>query len=261
MGKRLGQHFLKNNHVLTESARLISSYNVPIIIEIGPGHGELTKEIKNETSKTKKELKIIAIEKDEILARELEIKFRKNESVEIICGDVLKELENVVSSFSENYVIAGNIPYYITGYLLRIIGELKRKPEATVLVIQREVAERIVAQPPKMNLLSACTQIWADPKIICIVPKKDFSPPPKVDSALISLTTRKKEHPPSYYATAKTLFAHPRKTVMNNLLISMEKEGVVEILKTIGLTEKSRPQDLSLENITTIAKIMYNKSI
>ncbi|MEK7542890.1 MAG: rRNA adenine dimethyltransferase family protein, partial [Patescibacteria group bacterium] len=189
--KHLGQYFLKNPEILRILADSLNLKSGDLVIEIGPGHGELTEVLRMmnylPTGDVPKghELRIMGIEKDTELAMELKKKFQKNKNIEIICGDILK----ILPTIPHPYKLAGNIPYYITGHLLRIISELKEKPDIAVLTIQKEVAERICAVPPSMNLLAASVQVWARSKIIRTVSKNEFSPRPKVDSAVIKLIT------------------------------------------------------------------------
>lgn len=280
MGRKLGQHFLKNNSALSESARIITSYHPSLIVEIGPGHGELTIYLKNQISHLKNEIgmdaerkikshishlkknpKIVAIEKDGTLAEKLRERFKKTNGIEIIEGDALKILPKIISSSSKKYVIAGNIPYSITGRLLRLIGDAENKPEAVILIIQKEVAERITAEPPHMNLLAACTRVWAKPRIVRIISRKDFSPRPNVDSALIVLETKEKKTTKHFYAAARILFSHPRKTVLNNLSSAFPRKEAELILNSAGIENNARPQNLSIETVASIAKIMYNNTI
>src|SRR3989344_6086795 len=190
----LGQHFLKNKAKIKKIVEALNLENGDTVIEIGPGHGELTDEL----GIMNNELRIIAIEKDKNLFKYLKNKFSQDKNIEIIEGDILKIFPSIIHNSSfiiQNYKIVGNIPYYITGYLLRILGELEKKPSLIVLTIQKEVAERICAirqaqGKPKMNLLAASVQFWAEPKIIGYISKKDFRPAPKVDSAIIKLAIK-----------------------------------------------------------------------
>lgn len=265
------------------------------IVEIGPGHGELTRELR----KKNKESGIFAIEKDKNLAGELE-KEIGDAKTKIIAGDALKILPSITrdSLFRiQDYKVVGNIPYYITGRLLRVIGELETPPKLTILTVQKEVAERICAKPkihpvrgrlpsfdgelrtvePQgsrsrafgrvasngMNLLAAAVQFWAEPEIIGFIPRKDFRPRPKVDSAIIRLRTKKYEHEieENYYKLVKILFKQPRKTIMNNLknLISVKKEFTLLQIRKADIDITARPQNLSLENIKKLARIVYNQ--
>ncbi len=252
MGKRLGQHFLKNIHILKEIASTTKIKDGYTIIEIGPGHGELTKNILSECGST---CAFIAIERDPVLADALaRAPFFKDKNTRIVVGDALHELQKTIEKIHTPFVVVGNIPYYITGHLLRVLGSLKKKPERVVLVIQKEVAERIVATTPKMNLLAACTQIWAESKIIRTISKRDFSPIPKVDSALIELTVKGGDIPEYYYETVKTLFIHPRKTIINNLSTRIPRKNIESCLKELNISPTLRPQNLTIGDIIRITE-------
>lgn len=265
MASKLGQNFLINKSKLRKIADVLELKSNDTIIEIGPGHGELTKELKVESLK----LKVIAIEKDEKLVGLLKEKFRGDKNIEIISGDALKILPKLTQHsrlIAHNYKLAGNIPYYITGYLFRILGELENKPSLVVLTIQKEVAQRVAAKPPEMNLLAASVQLWAEPKIAGYISKKYFRPAPKVDSAIIKLRIRNKElgiMENEYYKLIKILFKQPRKTILNNLTFGiknnelgiMDKEKIIEKLKKSGIKPTDRPQNLTIEQIKKLSKL------
>ena len=162
-----------------------------------------------------------------------------------------------IASFA--YKLVGNIPYYITGRLFRILGEVEKKPKLIILTIQKEVAERLVVKPPNMNILGASVQVWGDVKIIEQIPKENFNPVPKVDSAVIKIVPRGNKIPEGYYQLVKILFRHPRKTILNNLSISLEKEVVSKKIKDMGFDPKIRPQNLSVSTIKKLVRIVSNK--
>lgn len=254
--RRLGQHFLQNETVLEKIALSLEIASSDTLIEIGPGHGELTKHLLARNPK-----KLIVIEKDQKLAAKLKIAFPQT-NIEVIEADALKKLSSIVEPFgAENYKLCGNIPYYITGYLFRVIEGLPHKPTLSVFTVQKEVAERIAANPPKMNLLSASIRFWAEPKIIAIVSKKDFSPAPQVDSAIISLQTKLdfKDYEANrdyFYAFIKKLFKQPRKTILNNLsLLSLDKEEVKNQLESLGIDPSSRAQEIPFETILNLSRV------
>ncbi|MCR4275242.1 MAG: 16S rRNA (adenine(1518)-N(6)/adenine(1519)-N(6))-dimethyltransferase RsmA [Candidatus Wolfebacteria bacterium] len=283
MSRKLGQHFLVNKNKIQKIVEALELKKGDVVVEIGPGHGELTTEIRN----NKLENRIIAIEKDKILANGLREKFKDNNNIEIIEGDALKILTDLTYNSkltTNNYKLTGNIPYYITGSLLRILSELENKPLLIVLTIQKEVAQRICAKPPQMNLLAAITQFWTEPKIIEYISKNDFRPIPKVDSAIIRLTTYNPEgkqasygagqqftteEAEKYYKFVKVLFKQPRKTIINNLRdanilmhtnytnkkIQLKKEEIIGKFQMFGINPQDRPQNLSLEQIKHLSTL------
>lgn len=243
--KSLGQNFLTDQSILSAIASAAVQNPRETIIEIGPGHGELTREL------LKQAARVIAIEKDRELIPALSKEFASfihDGQFTLIEGDALEELPKLARG---TYAIAGNIPYYLTGHLLRIIGELDQKPRVSVFTLQREVARRAAAQPPHMNLLAATVQAWADVSVLRIVPRTAFRPVPNVDSAVIQLITKTAPVPPAYYRTAKTLFAHPRKTIFNNL---REIPNVSEKLAALGIHPNDRPQTLGIGDIERLAQ-------
>lgn len=251
MGQRLGQHFLKNEEIIEN---IISSLNLrdgEIVIEIGPGTGALTKPLVQACAA--KNCKLIAIERDEALATLLahEIK-QSGGQIEIIKADALRELPRLADKIT-SYKLVGNIPYYITGHLLRVIGELEHKPELSVLMVQKEVAERVSAEPPEMNLLAAATQIWADVSILMNVGRADFSPPPEVDSAVIRLSPKSQvssdKELENYYKTIKAVFKQPRKKLSNNIS--------KEILAKAGISPDLRGQNLFIEDLLRLSMVYF----
>ncbi len=223
------------------------------VIEIGPGGGALTGQIVLSIPKT---AKFLAIEKDSKFISYLREKFPKAEITE---GDVLKILPELMAEQTQEYALVGNIPYYITGFLLREIGDSKNKPSKCIFMLQREVAERICAEKGKMNRLSASIRIWGKPKILGIVPRGDFSPPPEVESAIIEINCAENDRLSDFsgiYLVIRAIFAQPRKTLLNNLstAVNMPKADVFEKIKDLNIFENSRPQDLDVEQIFSIAK-------
>ncbi len=289
--KSLGQHFLINKKALLTVVESLAVTADETIIEIGAGHGELTDLLIISPAK-----KIIAVEKDHELAELLKEKYRSvgttkdtEGRITVVEGDALKDLTPIIAALENQYVLAGNIPYYITGYLLRIIGDLKRKPLRIILTIQKEVAERICVTVPRMNpvrgktrtvsaasngmnRLAACVQIWSDPKIVMKLKPNDFNPPPTIDSAIIAIETKKDlsvgEALKNYYETVGILFQQPRKTILNNLADGfnkltvngsvMNKEKALALLKEAGLEGTERPENLTIELIKIISNLTHS---
>ncbi len=253
MGQRLGQHFLINTEKLRNVADALEIRKGDIVIEVGPGHGELTQYLLEAGAR------VTALERDKPLIEPLKKKFGEDD-FEVIEGNALELLPMVVEELEQEgkpYMIAGNIPYYITGFLLRTIEELAHKPTRVVMTIQKEVAERICAAPPQMNLLAASVQYWATASIVDIVPKKDFNPPPKVDSATIRLAVHSTEgNSAEYYAFIKRLFSQPRKTIANNLAGKEgDKEKISEMVKSAGIAPDARPHTLEIAQIERLMKL------
>ncbi len=284
MGQKLGQHFLVNKNKIQKIVEALELKNNDVVVEIGPGHGELTGELANWLIGKKLKTKIIAIEKDKILAKDLKEKFKDNKNIEISEGDALKIIPELSYKLQvTSYKLTGNIPYYITGKLLRILSESGNKPSIIVLTIQKEVAERICGikagslnshgrvriaegRRPKaryshaMNLLAAIVQFWAEPKIVGYISRHDFKPAPKVDSAIIRLTTYGQqlttEETEKYYKFVRALFKQPRKTIINNLRPATNNSQL--LTKKIQLTSvnpNDRPQNLSLAQIKDLSTL------
>lgn len=254
MSKRLGQHFLINPSAVKTIVAALAAKPGETIIEIGPGPGVLTREIYRATEKN--ENKIIAIEKDAHFVTHLLSEFAKKPRITILPGDVRTDLTNIIESLgSQPYRLIGNLPYYLTGYLFRIISELPRLPKQCVFMVQREVADRIVAHPPQMNRLAMSIQIWAEPKIILNLKPENFEPRPKVFSSVLTLVNRPQiVNAERYEQLISILFAQPRKTISNNLCGKQknQREKIENILKELNISPAARPQNLELEQIISI---------
>lgn len=256
MSEKLGQHFLINQGAIQKIIAALELERGETIIEIGPGRGALTLPLVEECRKIG--CKVIGIEKDPSLAKKISENFQfSNTNLQILTEDALKFFLNWKLKI-DNWKLVGNIPYYITGKLLRILSELKNKPRLIVVTVQKEVAERITAQPPRMNLLAAAVQFWAEPIIIQTLKPQDFSPMPKVESAIIKLEIRNEKIEiktgSNYYKLIKILFKQPRKTILNNLAdgLKISKAKIEAGLKKIGLSGQERPQNLGIETIVKL---------
>ncbi|MFH0923642.1 MAG: 16S rRNA (adenine(1518)-N(6)/adenine(1519)-N(6))-dimethyltransferase RsmA [Candidatus Falkowbacteria bacterium] len=252
-----GQNFLIKEDIydkLIESADLTKDDTV---LEVGPGLGFLTAKL------APKAKKVIAVELDDKLAEVLRIglKAKGIKNVEVVNENILTSpLTPLLIRRGElkgrGYKIVANLPYNITSIFLRQILSAEVKPNLMVLMLQKEVAERITAKPGKMNLLAVSVQFYANPEIMRIVPADNFWPQPKVDSAITRLTPR----PPllakemgsekDFFRLLKIGFSAKRKMLKNNLAngyhISHEDAG--NKLKKAGLDIKIRAQNLSLED-------------
>jgi len=264
MRQKLGQHFLKNEQTLSFIAQNSHINTGDVVIEIGPGHGELTKHILVETKKNK--AKLFCIEKDISFFEPIRMLIgNKNKLLEGDVREILPSIHNELGAHP--YVIVGNIPYYLTSFLFRIISELPQKPHTVTLLIQKEVAERALGKSQKQNLLSSIIASFADAKIIKQIPRGQFSPPPNVDSAVIQLVMHNhytKKEIEIYIKTAKILFSHPRKTLFNNVRdhkeeLNISESAIRDLLSKLALKEGVRAQMLEPKTIMALAKMLYNE--
>ncbi len=240
--KSLGQHWLKNREILEEIAQL--SGEGELCVEIGPGLGTLT------SSLLKRFNKVIAIEFDQKLAENLPKSF-PGKNLEVINDDILDFDFSVVK---EPYVVAGNIPYYITSPIIEKILTLENKPEKVVLLVQKEVAERITDK--KETVLSIFVKNRADVELGPVVVKEEFTPPPKVDSQVIILKPREAKIPDEAFKLVKLSFSSPRKKLIHNLSKLEDKEALLKIFNKLNLDINARPGDLTLDNWLALYDIM-----
>lgn len=277
MPQKLGQNFLKSKNI---SARIVTSANISkkdVVIEVGPGKGILTEEL------LKRAGRVIAVEKDAKLVEFLKKKFvghPTSDKLEIIHGDILKFKPSDHGLKANNYSIVANIPYYITSRLLRMFLESDCQPSSMTLMVQHEVAKRIIEKPPHMNLLALSVQIYGAPKIEFKVSKKYFSPQPKVDSAVITIsnishdfftknssTSQVDEFEKEFFILLKTGFAQKRKMLINNLKSpstveslrvsggsTSEKTFWEGVFKKCKISLKARAENLSLQDWICIHK-------
>ena len=250
--RKLGQNFLKDSRVLDRIVAVLDITSEDIVVEIGPGHGELTRRVLKYSPK-----ELIAIEKDSSLIEYyLQKLIDEHKNLQVIEGDALIELPRLINYklSTTHYKLIGNIPYYITGHLLRTVGDLENKPVCAVFTVQKEVAERVCAQPPKMNLLAASVQAWGNIGIVRYISKKSFKPSPHVDSAVIKIIPRQESPDPNFYPFIHALFSQPRKTILNNLkTLDLPRETIEKDLLSVSIDPKARPQNLNIEEIKRLS--------
>lgn len=259
--RSLGQHFLVNPRVLDKIVAAAEITKEDVVLEVGPGTGNLTKKL------AEKAKRVIAIEKDRRLIGFLKNKLSENSAIagksEIIESDILKlnsrHSHAIRKLASQPYKIVANIPYYITSRFLRTVFEKWPKPKLIVLTIQKEVAQRIAAKPPKMNLLAVSVQFFSEPKIVGHISKENFRPRPKVDSAVIKLMPKEKLPTgdiEKFFKIAKAGFSQKRKLLIGNLSgkLKLEKNILLEIFKKLEINPKARAENLGLENWIKLAR-------
>ncbi len=236
--KSLGQHWLKNRFILDDIADAAVAEGATHCLEIGPGLGTLT------SSLLRRFEKVTAVEFDERLAHNLPNSF-PGKNLEVINADFLKfDLGQVAAPYS----IAGNIPYYITSPIIEKILRANNRPAKIVLLIQKEVAERIAAADGHQSVLSLFVQNRANVELGYVVPKDEFTPPPKVDSEFIILTPKEPEIREEIFDLIKRGFSSPRKKLIANLTGEKSREELKNIFKNLNINEDARPADLNLKD-------------
>lgn len=248
----LGQHFLSTPGPARALVRALALTEGDTVVEVGPGHGELTRFIAEAPI-----ARLICIERDVRLAASLVRRYESDDRVTVVHGDVREVLAETTASLGDSWKLAGNIPYYLTSYLVRLMGDLPNPPARAALLMQLEVAERISAAPGRFTKLAAFAGLWAETEIVAKVPRSAFSPPPKVESAILSFIRKGTQvaDRPAYEAVTRAAFSQPRKVLANNLALpGMTKERLIEILREAGLPDQARPHDLSVERIEALGR-------
>jgi len=258
--KDLGQNFLIKEKVFLDILKCSDILKKDTIIEIGPGIGNLTRFL------SEKAKRVIAIEKDKKMIEILEETLKDKKNVQLFKKDILK---TKISRFDlKNYKVVANLPYYITSPIIRKFLEERKKPEILVLMLQKEVAQRICASPPNMSILSVSVQFYGKPEIFSYVSKESFWPSPKVESAILKIIPQKERKVDSdlFFKIVKTGFSHPRKQLVNNLLalpfnddsIKLNKEKIKGWLLKNNIQPERRAESLNVEDWIKLTKTFKN---
>lgn len=254
--KSLGQNFLNSRTALIEMVKSGNLQPGEFVLEIGPGNGALTRELLDA------KVNVVTIEKDHRLIPTLNETFSneiQNGSLKLVEGDILEiELNKLLPC---KYKVIANIPYYITGLIIRKLLEEKNKPESISLLVQKEVAERIVAKDGKESILSISVKAFGDPKYIKTVPRGAFTPQPNVDSAILKIGNISKNKigeadEVKFFEIVKLGFSHKRKHLASNLSLSHKKETVRSAHEALGLREGERAEDLTIETWVKLCNII-----
>ncbi|MEK9157838.1 MAG: 16S rRNA (adenine(1518)-N(6)/adenine(1519)-N(6))-dimethyltransferase RsmA [Patescibacteria group bacterium] len=245
--KSLGQNFLINEGIIEKIIISADLTAEDTVLEVGPGTGNLTRALVATGAR------VIAVEKDHRAIEDLQAEFSAPQ-IEIIEKDILEFKPEDYGLTEGNYKIVANLPYYITSHFIRNVFEEWPQPTSIVIMVQKEVAKRIMSKPPEMNLLALSVKYYAEPEIVTYVSRGSFRPMPTVDSAVIKLTPRTEyalpvEKEALFFAILKSAFAEKRKQLINTLptIIGMNKQGTTELLKQIGLSPQTRPETVSME--------------
>ena len=243
--KTLGQNFLVSRRARNALANAAEITPQDTIIEIGAGLGAVTQEI------ARRAKRVIAIERDETLCTALTDLFTETPNVKIACSDALALLA-AHPSLLTGAVVVGNIPYKITGPLLRALVDADPPPGRIVVMVQKEVADRIVAKPPHMNLLALAVQHAAHATRRAVVDAQSFWPAPHVASAVIALEpmSHDRSRDEALFFVAKAAFGQPRKQLLGSLVKALHKNRteLQKVLAACNVQPTQRPQELSLND-------------
>ncbi len=244
--KKYGQNFLINEEVISKMLEAGEVKKDDTVVEVGPGFGVLTLALAEQAKK------VISYEIEKKIESYWVEQMSRNKNIEIIWGNILK-ISNDQFPMT-NFKVIANLPYQITSNVIRKFLEAANKPEFMVLMVQKEVAERICAPAGDMSVLSVSVQYYAEPEIVMQVPKSDFWPVPAVNSAIIKIKNINPEKASEeFFKIVKAGFANRRKMLIKNLSAVTDKKKLLEIFKELGISEKVRAQELSVEQWRSLA--------
>ena len=270
---RLGQNFLRDTSAAQRIVEALAEIGDATVIEIGPGRGALTHAL------AARARRLIAIELDRVLAAQLRLEFARQRNVEIIEGDARTvDFANLIArhpapllntgvqaadAIHERATVVGNLPYYITSEILVRLLDYSDWVKTIVIMVQREVADRIAASPGSRDygLLSATVQLFARVEKLFTLPPAAFAPSPKVHSAVLRVTIAPRLHSlkvekDGFVDFLKLVFAQKRKTLANNLRQRYPEAAIAKALANAGLRRDSRAEQLSLEKMAAVYRII-----
>jgi len=249
--KHLGQNFLKSKKAITTMIGVSEVSTNDTIVEIGPGKGAITKGL------LEKSMQVIAFEKDSELIPLLAEMFKDSNNFDLLQKDILEYNPKYLKNKCKTYKIVANIPYYITGAIFQHFLESSFQPESMTLLVQKEVAERIIARDKKESILSLSVKAYGKPRLVMKVSRKYFNPEPKVDSAVVYIADISKKFfkgfsEQEFFTVVKKSFQFKRKNIFNNLKNSFSNAR--EALEKLEISPTIRAEDLTIETFAFLAK-------
>jgi len=252
--KSLGQHWLKDRDTLLRIAKRAELSSDDVVLEIGPGLGTLTSAL------LKLAQKVIAVEFDENLAHKLPGQF-PGKNLEVINQDIL---DFDLSKLPVGYKVVANVPYYITSMIIKKLMTAKNRPSLVVLLVQKEVAERLAAQPGDMSILSISAQVYAEVTLGDVVSAELFTPPPKVDSQVVILRSKitnifSEIDEKKFFKIVKAGFSAKRKKLRSSLSggLGKSKLEIEKLLGALSISPDARAEQLSIDDwkkLTTVVE-------
>ena len=253
--KSLGQHWLKDPEILADIAEAAELTGDDVVLEIGPGLGTLTSRLLARANS------VTAVEFDADLARKLPGQF-PGKKLTVVNQDIL---QFDLNQLPKKYKVVANVPYYITSKIVEKLMTAENKPSIAVLLVQKEVAERIAAEAGNMSVLSVSVQVFAEAELDIEVPRQFFTPPPKVDSQVVVLRTRNNplitpEDQRDFFRIVKAGFSAKRKKLRSSLSggLGIDKSVAEELLKNAGISPDARAEDLAIEGWKRLLKEWRN---
>lgn len=253
--RSLGQNFLFDDNILSRIVELAGLKSNESVLEIGPGLGSLTRYLALFANT------VVAVEIDERLIPVLENELSDYDNVAILHADILEI--NASSYFSDSYSVVANVPYYITGAILRQLFDADLLPDRAILTVQREVAERMAARPNKMSLLAAVVQYYAHVEVAFVVKAGSFWPRPDVDSAVVKLVTRNerlidRQREAEFFRLLRVGFSQKRKQLQKNLRgLNLTKGHIRASLRKAGIDGTRRAETLSIDEWIIIFQALF----
>ncbi len=254
--KSLGQNFLQDSTALKNIALAAEIQEDDHVLEIGPGLGSLTRYLAVSARE------VTAVELDPDMLAPLRAVLSPYQNVHVVHGDILKTpITQVISE--PNYLVAANIPYYITSAVIRHLLESESKPRRIVLTVQKEVAERICADPGDLSLLALSVQVYGSPSLVSIIPAAAFHPAPKVDSAVLRVDIYNEPLIPKellkiFFKLIKAGFAQKRKTLRNSLSagLHVSTKDSEALLTSAGIDFMRRAETLSIDEWKKLCEVL-----
>ncbi len=241
--KKYGQNFLLNEEVIEKMIETGEINKNDTVVEVGPGFGVLTLPISEKAGK------VVAYEIEKKIMPYWEERVKEYKNLEIIWGNVLRSKKLKV----ESYKVLANLPYQITSQVIRFFLEQENKPESMVIMVQKEVGERICAKPGDLSVLGLSVQFYGEPEIVTMVPRDNFFPVPKVDSAVVKIVLKRdlpEVNEKKFFDFIKAGFINKRKLLIKNLknyLGKKNKEKIDKAFEKMGFSNNVRAQELNLE--------------
>jgi 16S rRNA (adenine1518-N6/adenine1519-N6)-dimethyltransferase len=255
--KSLGQHWLHDRDMLMAIAEYAELTKDDTVLEIGPGLGTLTSELLRQAGS------VVAVEFDANLARKLPGQF-PGKQLRVVYSDILSF---DLSTLPVGYKVVANVPYYITSKIVQLLMTAKNKPSVVVLLVQKEVAERLAASAGSMSILAVSAQVFADVSLGDTIPARLFTPPPKVDSAPVIMRTFQAPRfgnlpEKDFFTIVRAGFSAPRKKLKSSLAggLGMTREAAETLLVAGAIPPESRAQALSIDDWVRLARAFVAKT-